>query len=366
MADKEADQQQLPLNEEPKLDEVAVEIDEASGEAKVVAADQESEKKTDEQVDGDADGGDESGQEGDEPKKPKRAQPRIARLTREKEYYATAARQLEEQLRQEREARVRAEQQAAVSNEAMMENYAARVKKDLETAQADYERAVETADVKAQAEANTRLAKAAAAQADIDAWVENKKSKKPATEAQPQQQAQQQQQRQEPAPIDPTVQKFIKDNPWWDKDSENFDEDAHIAVVEYAAALENRLRAQGRGAEINGDEYWNKINKYIALEFPDYAKPAAPARKTPPMNGGSPVGAARGNQSLPGQAPSGQAQRVTLTPDERKMARTLADNGALMYPTGHKNAGQRMTHQDAEIHFARQKQANPPRQAQGR
>jgi hypothetical protein len=368
MADKEKEQQPLPTTEEVALDPVEVQIDDASGEAKVVAATEEAKKEPDEQVDGDVDSGDEPEQEG-EAKKPKRAQPRIARLTREKEYYETAARNLEQQLLQERSARVKAEQQAAVSNEAMMENYAARVKRDLETAQSDYERAVETADVKAQAEANTRLAKAAAAQADVDAWVENKKSKKPAAEQQQQEQPQApQRQQQAPAPMDPTVQRFIKNNPWWDKDSDTFDEDAHVAVVNYAAVLENRLRAQGRETEINGDAYWDKINKYIGLEFPDYASaaPAAPARKTPPMNGGSPVGAARGGQSLPGQTSAGQSQRVTLSADERKMARNLADNGALTYPTGHQKAGQRMNHQDAEIHYARQKQAHPPRQAQGR
>jgi hypothetical protein len=81
------------------------------------------------------------------------------------------------------------------------------------------------------------------------------------------------------------------------------------------------------------------------------------------MRGVTAVAGARNvAQAVPGQAQPGVPTKISLTSDERKLARALTDQGALKYPSGHKLAGQRMSHTDAEIHFAKQKQANPPRQ----
>ncbi len=353
-----AKQGQLPIDGGEQLEAVEIEIPgEGDGEGEVA------EEKKPEQGQQEQDGGDEDA----EPEKPKkRAQPRIAKLTNERNYYAQIAEQARRELDELRSGYQKVVTERDQLNTVAMENYASSVEKELSAAKEALKRALESSDFDAQAEANVRVAQAAAAKKDIDAWREQQKSvaAKPKDDAPKQEAKPQTQQQQQPVELPKEVQSWISRNKsWYSPDSEDFDQDAHVAVTRYAAALEQQMQLEGRDDEVNGKEYWDKIDAFVARKYPDYA----PQRGgTPPMKGSTTVAPARGAtpQPVPGQQPR-STTKIQLTSDDRKMARALVDQGALKYPHGHKQFGQRMSYQDAEIYYAKQKAAQPPRQARG-
>jgi len=350
----------LPKTEDVKLDPIEIDVGEDGDGADVTTevSPSEESKSNDDASSDDAE---------DRPRR--RAQPRIAKLANERDQWAGRAQQLENELKAEREGRIKAEAKAAKSDEAAMLNYEARVQRDLDAAKAEYRAAVEQADPDKQTDANAKLAAAAAAMNDINAWKDQQKANPPAAKSEPEKAApdapaKQHQTQQPPADLPKEVKSWIAENKsWWSPDSPDFDEEAHVTTMQYAAALENQYNLEGRENEVNGKDYWDKINRFVSKKFPDYA----PKRSgTPPMNGGSAVASSRGStQTLPGQKQPGSSTKIPLTSDERQLARSLTDQGALKYPIGHKLSGQRMSHTDAEIHFARQKQANPPRAGRG-
>jgi hypothetical protein len=353
-----AKQSQLPVDGGETLEAVEIEI---PGEGEGEAEEPEG-KKPEQDKPEPAEGGESEG-DGEQERPRKRAQPRINKLTKERDYYAQVADQMKRELDDLRGGYQKVVQERDQLNTVAMENFSSKVDNDLKSAEADYERAVEQGDVRAQIEATKRISKATSQQSDINAWREQAKEKAkaaPETEEKPKPQQQQQQSVELPK----EVQSWINRNKsWYDPNSEDFDQDAHVAVTRYAAALEQQMQLEGRDDEVNGSEYWAKIDSFVSRKFPDYA----PAKGgTPPMKGSSAVAPARGAtpQQLPGQKPASPT-KIQLTSDDRKMARSLVDQGALKYPHGHKQFGQRMSYQDAEVYYARQKAAVPPRQARG-
>lgn len=354
-----AKQGQLPVDGGEQLEAVEIEIPgEGEGEA------EESEGKRPEQDKPEQTEGGESEGDGEQERPRKRAQPRINKLTKERDYYAQIADQMKRELDDLRSGYQKVVTERDQLNTVAMENFAAKVDNDLKSAEADYERAVESGDVKGQIEATKRISQATSQQTDINAWREQAKAKAAAPAVEEKAKPQQQQQQQQPVELPKEVQSWINRNKsWYDPSSEDFDQDAHVAVTRYAAALEQQMQLEGREDEVNGSEYWAKIDSFVARKYPDYA----PAKSgTPPMRGSSSVAPARGAtpQQMPGQQPR-STTKIQLTGDDRKMARSLVDQGALKYPPGHKMFGQRMSYQDAEIYYARQKAAMPPRQARG-
>lgn len=232
-------------------------------------------------------------------------------------------------------------------------------------------------------DATAKLARAESGLADVEAW--EARNKAPEAKEQPQQREQPQQQQFQPPPqLDSATAGWMDENPWFQplvngKPNASFDRSMHLTAVAYASRLEDQYRAQGRETDIAGSEYWNKINNYMAKEFPDRfdvegdgeEAPTAPA----PRQAASPVAPATRSQPNVGGQKQTQPGKVIvqLSGPERAIADQLRSSGALLYsrdhPTARANphlAGKRMSPDDAYKAYGQQLQRDRADQAQRR
>mgnify|MGYP000940126488 CR=1 FL=1 len=357
-------QQQLPQTDGEELSEIEVELDgEGDGEAAPAAAAGEA-----------APNGADAGEgEGDAPKpKKKRATETISRLKNENQQITSYAARMEQELAELRQ-RAQSLEAKSIENERVgMEQYSARLKSDLASAEARLQKAHEEQDVKAISSATADVAKASAALADVEAWQTDFKNRQEAVkQKQAQQTTERPQTQQKAATLSEATRAWIDQNDWFNPQSENFDDAAHIAVAGYASSLEGKIARGLLNYKVESQQYWDAINEFVAKRFPEHAsgyadddeedEPVQPTRRVPQMSkGGSPVAAVRGQQAIPGQTKQ-SADKVKLTSEEHGLVKQMVGNGAMLYPKGHPKFGQRMDMTDALKTFARQKQLNPPR-----
>lgn len=295
--------------------------------------------------------------------KPDRAQNRVQTALQERDEAIRAA-------QEERAARERAQQIALElaererkANIAAMTHYEARWTGEEARARAALSAAVDAGDSKLQADAMAALNEAQSNLVSIRNWkAANPQAMQPpvarqptAPVAHPQQPAQRQPQGE--IQLDPATTAWVAQNPWFNPEADEFQEDMHVAAVRYATDLEQRLVRAGRQAEVSTPAYFARIEAFIRQEFPDAFDGVAPPAAAPqPMrNGGAPVAPAQRGPA-PGQAPPRSGNSIRLTGPERQMARNLADQGAIKNPDG-----TRMNHAQAEVYFAKQKQADQNR-----
>lgn len=295
---------------------------------------------------------------------PNRAQNRVQTALQERD---EAIRQVE----QERAARVQAQQVALElaererrSSIAAMTHYEARWAGEEARARAALSAAVDAGDSKLQADAMAMLNEAQSNLVSIRNWkAANPQAMQQPAPRQPQPAQPQPQRQAQPAPqqgevqLDPATTAWVAQNPWFNPEADEFQEDMHVAAARYAQDLEQRLVRAGRQAEVATPAYFARVEAFIRQEFPDAFEGAPPpaAAPQPLRNGGAPVAPAQRGPA-PGQAPPKSANSIRLTGAERQMARNLADQGAI------KNQdGSRMSHAQAEVYFAKNKQIDQNR-----
>lgn len=221
----------------------------------------------------------------------------------------------------------------------------------------ELEKAVETGDAKLQAEAQANLSAIQTQKVQVDSFKRTNPqafqvTRQPA-QPQPQQpQAQQPQRQAQPQQpqVNPATVAWIGANPWFNPEHDDFNEEMHVAAAQFAARLERRYLNEGRANQIATPAYFREVEQFMQREFPDDFEPAA---ATPPArNGGAPtVPSAR---TPPPGTPQGKAgARITLTGEERQLARQMARNGAIRNPDG-----SRMSDQQAEVYYAKYKAAD--------
>lgn len=285
------------------------------------------------------------------------ARSRINKLTREKHEALSTAEQLRlenERLKQENQ---RVKQSAQVSDQAALIHYEERVKADVEKATRFLAEATAAGDPEKIAQATLAVSKAGSEQRELEVWKANRPA--PAANAPapaPTAPAPRQQQAEAPQ-LDPALQAWISENPWFNPADQNeFDQEMHQEATAYATMLERKYARTGRQAEIGTPAYFAEVNQHMRAEFPDYFgdEPApqpqpVPAKRTPPMQnrqaGVVPATAA----SAPSASANGSGSKIILTAEQRRFAHNLASNGALP-----KVNGRNPTPEEAEKIYGRQ------------
>jgi len=256
-------------------------------------------------------------EEEEKPKKRDKAQTRINQIQREK-YQAQHQAEL---LRQENEELKRLYDLSADAN---VRQYEGNVAQRLEKARQMQIRAIEEGDPNAQADANMELAAAMTEMQQLNSWKSN------------QEYARRQAQYQEPAaPYAhniPNLQAWTQENDWFNPDSENFDEELATNINQYSEMLNDELVRHGYADRIMSPVYFEQINEQARLfiENRDGKRNVNQRRDLnmkPVRGGASPVRGANAPQS------GGGKRTVTITPDERDMARRMgvSDKTYLQY-----------------------------------
>lgn len=287
-------------------------------------------------------------------KKKDRRTVRVENATRRAVEAETKAERLERELEELRQQAQRDGTRAVTADRAALANYERAVNAEEKLAAQELRDAIASGDPDKQAEAQTRVAKVAAERTNLDAWkAQQPKPKTKPAAATDQRRERQPDQRREPE-VHPQVKAWVADNPWFEQGSADFDPEMHEFAVTAARQVELRYARAGKADKIGSSpEYFADVDKLVRSEFPDYfADETPPTRDVPPMTRSgvsnvAPVSRSGGAIS-PGGAPS--PTRVTLSADERRMAHSLADSGAITHPDG-----KRMTHAEAEKHYAVQK-----------
>lgn len=276
------------------------------------------------------------------------------------------------------------EAEISASQLRQMELHKARLTTDAQAARDQLKKANQEKNDDLLADATARLARAESGLADVEAWEARHKTAPKETPQAPPQQRQEQprqeqpQQRQAEPQFDPATTEWMTSNPWFQPNSPEFNKSMHLTAVAYASRLEDRMRAEGKENEIAGPAYWDEIDRYMAREFPDQYEggeepPAATAPPPPaPPRQSSPVApAARSQPSSTGKTPAGGRVLAELSSQERQIADSLRNAGALVYPKDHPKVqqnpalrGQRMSPEDSYIAYAVQIRKDKADQAQ--
>ena len=259
-----------------------------------------------------------------EPKKKPRADNRVA----------SALAKAEEAERRAAEALARAEEAERVrqqSDRAMMFHYEKRLETDVASLKRQLTEAKAVGDSEAEIEAMTKLTDVQAELRGVKSWLgaepaaeperraEPKPEPKPAADAAPQ------------VTLEPRTASWIDQNDWFKPQSENFDSEMHEEATLYAKRLERRLKAAGKASDIGNDDYFAEIDRHMREEFPDAFDDAPPQKRTPPMKrDANAVPVTRSAQG--GVTPNKNV--VRLTADERRLAHSLAANGAIKNKDG--------------------------------
>jgi hypothetical protein len=295
-----------------------------------------------------------------QPKKPKlsREEKRIETLTQRNRESETVAERLSRENDELKRGIETERQKGQQAHNAALVNFEQRVDLGIDSAKAALREAVSSGDVEAQIDATQRLGSLNVEKSRLDAWKASHPQGQPQQQQpQPQQPAQQpQQQRQQ---LTPEVRAFVSDNSWFNPQADDFNQSMHQVAVAEATKLEHRYRRQGNEDQIGSKAYFDAVLNAVRDEFPeefdddDDPVPAAqPNGGVPQMTrpNGSIATAARGAGGAPGGNGAASSNKVTLSKEERGMARQLAASGALNKPNG-----QRPTDAEAERIYAIQK-----------
>lgn len=305
------------------------------------------------------------------PKPRNKSSERIQSLARERDAERSMREQLSQELDQARRDAAQARSEAASAMQSGMENYAQRVTSEVAAAKEAYKAALAGTDADAVADAIAKLSKVSAAEADVDAWRAQPAPQAPAAPAAPQPQARPQPQM--IVPSEPTRQ-FFEENDWFhplqlDADgvpmvgrdgravaNPNFDEDLHDAAMLIHKKIERQIKRGDLPKDyVETPEYFAQIKQELTTQFPeDFGEPAPqPQRRTPPMAPTRQPVAPATRTSMP-TAPRPGGNKVTLTGEERQFVDSMIANGAMRYPSGHKEAGKPMQAKDAYLEYAKQ------------
>lgn len=311
-----------------------------------------------------------------------RPQARIQTLTHERDNYRTEADRLRGELDQAR--RQAAEERAGREQAERdgMTQQVQRTKADVAAAEAAMRAAEEADDTQAKIDAHKRLARAVAEEADADAWAASQPkpgTQPPAAPATPPQQ----QRQQEVQPLSAPTQDFMTDNPWFsvvqigsdgrpmrDRDGRpvsnpSFDEEMHdVAMLEHKKIMREVRLGSLKQDFVESPEYFQRISGKVAETFPDaFEEPSeepAPRSRAPAMERGKqPV--APSNRQVPGAPAPKSSTKMRLDGEQAALVRSLVDNGTMIYPRSHPDAGkrgQKMSYEDAYVKYAREMQAD--------
>lgn len=313
-----------------------------------------------------------------------RPQARIRELTQEVHQHKSYAQQVAEENRLLKEENAREKSARENAERAGMENYAGRVKGDLDSAAEELRRAKDAGDTAAEVAAQTKLAKAAAADSDIEAWRATLPKDPPAQAPQPQpQQPQQRQQPQQEQPLSEGVLDFATENRWFDavqrdaaghilygRDNKpvanpDFNPRAHNAAM----LIHNDILARIEDGEIDETyietpEYFQEIADGVKARFPKLAgegqQQQQPARRNPPMAPARQAVAPASRSGMPGQNNGAKSStKVRLNSEEVELVNRMVDNGTMRYPRNHADPnkrGQKMEYKDAYLDYAKRAQ----------
>lgn len=298
----------------------------------------------------------------DKPKKQGRFQAKINQLTARAAHAETTAERILRE-NEELKGKLRDVTQARdVADRAALVNYDNNVKLNLTQAKKALVEATNSGDANAIAEATAEVSRWGSEAANLDRWKQNHPEPKvddgdDASDDDGQDQRRQQQQQRPQAQqqeFSPDLKAWLAENSWFNprtpdgQPNPDFDIEMHNAARAHGQVLEQRYIRQGKKVD---QAYWNELTRLVREEFPDDdAEPApTPRRATPKMNGDASVAPARSSQAP--AAGSGQLNgtKITLTPEQRQMAWSMADNGAYLDP----KTKQPLSHHEAEVRFAK-------------
>lgn len=312
-----------------------------------------------------------------------RPQARIQSLTHERDEARGTADRLQRELAEARQAAATEKTARELAERSGMDNLVQRTKTEVVAAKAALVAAKDAGDNVAEVEAQARLSRAVAEEADADAWTAANPKQEPQVR-QPEPQRQPPARQPEVQPLSGPVRDFISENGWFNPaqigndgrpvvdtntgrivSNPDFDEDLHdIAMLEHKRiAREVRLGRLPKDF-VESTEYFQRIADKVRTEAPDAFEteeeevPPAPRAKAPQM-GASKQPVAPAARQVPGQQQQRQGTKMRLEGDEASLVRSLVDNGTMIYPRNHPDAGKRgtkMSYEDAYVKYAREKQ----------
>jgi hypothetical protein len=187
---------------------------------------------------------------------------KLAKIQREKHRIAAEA----DQLRIENENLKKFNQ---TSNQVSQTHYENSLKLKLDQAKENKRKARELNDIDSELVADEELASVVADIRSMENWKAQQMIQQHEVEQQQKYQSQYQQQyqtNQHPeVVIDEKTERWLKQNPWFDKDSPHYDPDKAEDVMIYAQALDTNLANQGRDDEYLTKSYFDRINNYARL-----------------------------------------------------------------------------------------------------
>ena len=148
--------------------------------------------------------------------------------------------------------------------------------------------AYESADTEGMLKADELFAEAMNAKAESDRW----KSQQRYNQEQHAQRVQQQQyldQQREQAPqeyLNEDSENWISQNPWYDPESNDYNEDIAQDVMEYSKLIDRKYARMGQEDRILTQQYFDEIDKYVSehhsfTDEEEYEEPARRAQKAP-------------------------------------------------------------------------------------
>lgn len=329
------------------------------------------------------------------PRPKPRHEVRIQTLAHERDearsYAAKLQAELEQSRREAAEARAGKEQAERVG----MTNYARSVDTEVAAAEAALRAAKEAKDEDAEIAAVKRLSKATAAQGDVDAWRDQQPKD---GEQQPQQRHEPEPQRQQQPRLQPLaepIREFMKENPWFNAveygddglplkaqdgrfvSNPAFDEDMHDVAITEDKRIQRAIKLGDLPKNyMYSPEYFARIQQRVQTEFPDAFEDGEEQQqqqpqqrpKTPPMQQARQPVAPAQRQSQPGTPPKQNGTKMKLDGEQADFVRKLVDNGTMIYPRTHPDAGkrgQKMSYEDAYVTYAKSLASDPGSQ-QGR
>lgn len=280
--------------------DIEIELDEPAGGAEAAAGAEEGDKP-------------EAGAQREPVRTPeeRRGDRRERKAARYDEAFRRAA-EAEAALREERDARLKLERRLAMATETGMEYFNQSAEKDVANAKAKLRQAKADGDIDAEVEAQAELAAASATAAR--ARVLRDQAKRPAASEDGETEQPQRQSRPAAGGFTERTAQWMGDNGHW------FQKDQGATAV----AMDAHNRAIKAGHAPDTDEYFAMINGAVRKRYPEYfedddaAEEQRPAARRDPAFT-APVGGRGGTSSPP---PNGR-MRITLTPDERSVARSL-------------------------------------------
>lgn len=270
------------------------------------------------------------------------ADKRIGKLTRrakEAEEYTVT---LQQELEKERQRTKQIEMEKLKSDGAAMTHYAARVETELALAKRAHSEALSSGDPDKITDTQMELSRLSSEKAEVDRW----KARQPKPDAAPrdeprgERQAQPQEQERAAPKLAPEAQRWVDETTWFNPQSDDYDPLLHRVAVNYAQVIEAEYVENGRADEIGtSSEYFQDIENFVRSRYPDrFGEPAAKPNgsRQPAMGAGRPDTAPPARNGVPAANGNGSRNVVTLSADEKDMARRMMANGHYKDKTGKK------------------------------